>query len=244
MGKITQGKEPTMAQSAIATAADYADAMQTARRAKNVVLLLLLLALLAQLTLFLLVRFGQVRLEPAPPGAIVATPVPADEATAPPATLPAAAPRTPDLVRYLVGFTGFAGLALSLLLIVVVLLILMIMLVGRLIGVNRVTSAFIWAAVLLILLFPWQAFLNWHQLAEVMRIPGVLFTYQELSEPRVTDHTLPWQNQVLLWSRYIVFPVIAMIILLAVQVKTSRGMKLALGEVEPEAPADTDTLPA
>ena len=45
---------------AIATAADYADAMITARRAKNIILLILLLTLLGQLTIFFVVRYTTV----------------------------------------------------------------------------------------------------------------------------------------------------------------------------------------
>ena len=46
----------------IAVAADYADAMMTARKAKNVLFLLLLLVLLTQLALFFLLKFNVVRL--------------------------------------------------------------------------------------------------------------------------------------------------------------------------------------
>src|SRR5688572_32827768 len=46
----------------IATAADYADAIMTARRAKNTLFLLLLLILLAQLALFFLGRNDVVRI--------------------------------------------------------------------------------------------------------------------------------------------------------------------------------------
>src|SRR5438045_2696468 len=46
----------------IAVAADYADAMMTARRAKNWLFILLLLVLLTQLVLFFLLRFHVIRL--------------------------------------------------------------------------------------------------------------------------------------------------------------------------------------
>jgi len=47
----------TQVQTTIATAADYADAMITARRAKNWLLTLLLLILLAQLAIFFVARY-------------------------------------------------------------------------------------------------------------------------------------------------------------------------------------------
>ena len=49
-----------MADREIATAADYADAMLTARRAKHVMVLLLLLMLLAQFAFFFVLRFTDV----------------------------------------------------------------------------------------------------------------------------------------------------------------------------------------
>ena len=45
---------------AIATAADYADAMITARRAKNILLLIILLTLLTQIGVFFGVRYSNV----------------------------------------------------------------------------------------------------------------------------------------------------------------------------------------
>ena len=48
----------------IATAADYADAIMTARRAKNTLFLILLLILIAQMTLFFLGRNDVVKLDP------------------------------------------------------------------------------------------------------------------------------------------------------------------------------------
>ena len=50
----------------IATAADYADAMMTARTAKNWLFLLLLIVLLTQLTVFFLARYSDVIFPQAP----------------------------------------------------------------------------------------------------------------------------------------------------------------------------------
>src|ERR1700754_2236040 len=121
---------------AIATAADYADAMLTARRAKNVFVLLLLLMILAQLMLFFLVRFDVITISAI--NAITA------------ATAPASQPSqdTINKMHYLTSGFLFLGVALSVLLSFVLLLIVNIMLVGRLIGVSRVTSAYLWCLVL------------------------------------------------------------------------------------------------
>src|SRR6202035_1806016 len=63
-------------------------------------------------------------------------------------------------LQCLVALIDFLGIVLAVVLALVLLLIVGIMLVGRLIGVARVTSAYIWCLVLGVLLFPWQAFLS------------------------------------------------------------------------------------
>ena len=109
----------------IATAADYADAMLTARRAKNWLVLLLLLMLLGQLALFFVLRHW--------PDMITNF-------------------KQAFVLKYLVAITDFLGIVLAAVLSMVLLLIVGIMLVGRLIGVARVTSAYICCLVLIALL--------------------------------------------------------------------------------------------
>src|SRR4051794_10357993 len=111
-----------MSDQAIATAADYADAMLTARRAKNAILLLLLLMVLLQIGLFVLARFDVIRTDSA---AVIAP-------TATVTTQPARA-SSRDLMIYAIGGTAFLGVTLSIVLCFVLLLIVTIMLVGRLI---------------------------------------------------------------------------------------------------------------
>src|SRR5687768_13926969 len=133
---------------AIETAADYADALMTSRRAKNALVLILILILLVQLALFFLVRYDVVKTPTLPPdslGAAITQPAPRDWWT---------------MMHYVIGLTAFLGVALSVVLAFVVMLILNIMLVGRLVGAGRLTSAYIWSIVAVFFFFPWQAFLN------------------------------------------------------------------------------------
>src|SRR5437667_11814744 len=109
-----------MTDPAIATAADYADAMYTARRSKNLLVLLVFVMLLIQLGLFLVARYTDY---------IISSP-----ATTQPA------PKWVDLLQYLVGLSAFVGVIVTVVLSLVLLLIVNIMLVGRLIGVARCTS--------------------------------------------------------------------------------------------------------
>ena len=140
--------------------------------------------------------------------------------------------------------TGFLGIALAIVLAVVLLLIVTIMLVGRLIGVSRVISGFIWCLVLIVMLFPWQAMLvsptSVSYGAESAEHPefrwcGVLYTWGEVIQPArgaQFDSSLAATFTVLRWARFAGFPVLAIILLLMVQVKSSRGLRMALGEVE------------
>src|SRR5450432_97047 len=153
----------------IATAADYADAMITARRAKNLLVLLLLLCLLGQLALFFLIRFDVISID-------------SSFSTTMPANINV---NWPDVLHYVMGMTTFLGVTMTIVLGFVLLLIVNIMLVGRLIGLRRATGAYIWCLVLLVLLFPWQSFLNNAGLTPdqaTFKIPGVLCTWSELSQ--------------------------------------------------------------
>jgi hypothetical protein len=203
----------------IATAADYADAMITARRAKKLLFFLLLLILLAQLIVFGVARFTDVLF--------------VDPAVA--ATQPATAPAgvAHDVLRYVIGVTVFLGIVLAIVQSIVLLLLLNIMLIGRLIGVARMTSAVVWSLVLLVLLFPWQAFLETYD----WKPTGALYTWAEL----VKDARFPGglsEHSWLKWWRFVVFPVVALILHLSIRVKSNRGLRQALGEIPPDGRID------
>jgi hypothetical protein len=205
---------------AIATAADYADAMYTARRAKNLLVLLVFVTLLLQLGLFFVARYTDY---------IVAGPA---------TTRPM--PLWVDWLQYLVGASAFLGVVLTIVLGFVLLLIVNIMLVGRLIGVARTTSAYVWCLLLLVLLFPWQAFLSDSTFVNPnFKIPGVLYTWNELITMAKFGMTksaeLP--ELILRWARFVAFPVLAIIITLAIQMKSNQGLRQAFGETDPDSTA-------
>lgn len=227
--------QPNSAASALATAADYADAMMIARRAKTWLFVILLLMLLAQLAIFFAARYAH-GIVPPPPTAQPAQSVQPIAATQAVPLETADASPLAAVLEYLTGIIDYLGMTLVVVLAVVLLLIVMIMLVGRLIGVSNVTSAFIWCIVFGVLLFPWQAFLNFPHLAGApFRLPGVLYTWAELVR-EVHFDPADWAERLLKWARFVVFPLFAMAILLAIQVKSNRGLKLALGEAEPPSP--------
>ena len=243
-----------MPQSSIAVSADFAEALLTARRAKGWLVALLLVMILLQITLFFLVRFEIISLSPSTPtpaaAPVVSTLPPTtqpddddDDETTVAAPAPTVSQPTTDtrpsarqkMLQYVVGLTTFLGIVLMLVLDIVLLLIINIMLLGRLIGISRVMSSFIWAVLLTSLLFPWQAFLNNQGLTELeapFKIPGVLYTWNELKIAREQFASPDNNILVLKWSRFVAFPIAAVVLLLMVHAKSKRGMKMALGETD------------
>ena len=244
----------------IAVAADYADAMMTARRAKNWLFILLLLVLLTQLTIFFLLRFRVLQLDRdvsvTVPTGVEASTQPGEGTTQPATDATATVETTTksfdvgDVLRYVIPVTDFLGVTLTVVLAVVLLLIVTIMLVGRLIGVSHVTSAFVWCVLLAVMVFPWQAFLLGSYRAArpaspgeadmplrnpdsdpQFKIPGALYTWEELRRDYDFDNQSALQD-VLKWARFAGFPILALLLLLMVQAKSSRGLKYALGESE------------
>ncbi|MDB5299488.1 MAG: hypothetical protein JWO87_1151 [Phycisphaerales bacterium] len=240
-----------------AVAADYADAMLVARRAKNTLFLFLALILIVQLAMFFVARYvGRIDLR-----TVVTTSAnPVDAATTRSSTdtpivehTPTAGGRSSRLsapaFEYLIALTDYGGVVFTIVLAVVLLLIITIMLVGRLVGVSHVTSAFCWAVFLMVLMFPWQAFLNSEDAAGVrsssssqvsgelapdttgVRIPGVLYTWPELRNHY--DFPSGWNLPAILkWARFVGFPLLALVVLLMIQGRSSRGLRFALGEAE------------
>jgi hypothetical protein len=227
-------------------AADYADALLSARRGKNVLFVLLLIALLIQLALFFVARFTTV--------------LPLHD------TGSTSAAGRQAMLRYLLGMTDFMGLVLPILLGVVLMFIVNTLLAGRLLGAGRVTSAFMWTMLLALLLFPWQALFNNPASAADptlgvlgVTVPGSLYTYAEFVDPHMGAAFATGRDAVgaanavnyasfltLRWARFVAFPVLSLLILIAIQIKSNRGLRQALGGGDTDAPIDpllpTDSL--
>jgi hypothetical protein len=212
-----------MTQTHFTTSADYADSLLTARKAKGALTLLLLLVLLSQLALFFSLRYWK------------PLPVAVTEQQQ----------HVRDVIQYVVGLLDFGGLILPALLSVVLLIILQVQLVGRLLGTGRMTSALIWSALLVILLFPWQAVLNNPAInadptanALGMKIPGVIYTWAEISNPVVgatfNTNAIDTKPDLLAaglhWARYVAFPLLTILILTNIHFKTRKSLQQSLGE--------------
>jgi hypothetical protein len=203
-----------MISTTLAIAADYADAIAVARRAKNWCFLLLLLVLVAQVGIFFVARY-EPKLMAVPTGGAVGM------------------VKWTTFLEYAIDVTDFLGMVVAIVLAIVMLLLVGIMLVGRLVGVAYVTGAFIGTAVLVVLLFPWQAFLNQSPGPYSMdvRIPGVLYTWPEL-QARHDFASTPVLDAILPWARFAGWPAVALIVLAGTQVRANRGLAMALGETD------------
>ena len=137
----------------------------------------------------------------------------------------------------------FLGAIFSIILAIIVLLIVLTMLVGRLLGVANTTSAFVWAVVLAVMMFPWHLFYSPETSRDTMstnsadirlddyRWPGATYTWGELKQGAnfTGDQT---KIAVLRYARFVGYPFVALVILFMVQAKSGRGVKYALGEAE------------
>jgi hypothetical protein len=190
----------------LASSADFADALLTARRGRSVLVSLILVILLFQIGLFFAARFK----------------IAIDGSSA-----------TLDFLKYVVDITDFLGVVLPGVLAMVLLLITLVMLVGRVLGVSRIVSAFIACLVLMTLMFPWQAlFMNQTFDSDQFRIPGVLYTWTELVL-RARVHPDRPTLALLYWARFVGWPVAAVLIVLKIQFASGKGLGAALRGTKP-----------
>jgi hypothetical protein len=216
--------------SSVATAADYADAMLTARTARTIFAFALMVILVLQLVLFILVHFTTKLNQHVTPDSLAAaqiTPAAVTQAAITPTAPQRSMPR--QILKYIVGLSDYFGLIFSVLLCLMLLLLLNVMLIGRLIGVSHVTSAFIFSLIVLLLVFPWQAFLNNQDLtAETFKVPGVLYTWNELTLHGHFENT--GNGMLQNWFRFFLAPIITIILVLTILLKSGHGLRMALGE--------------
>jgi hypothetical protein len=90
------------------------------------------------------------------------------------------------------------------------------------------------STVLLLLLFPWQAFLGGQLMHRDFIIPGVLYTWDELSSGAKFVSSFSDLESIsqtcLRWARFVAFPIAAIVIVLLVQSRSTRGLRQAISE--------------
>lgn len=203
-------------QRVIAIAADYADALLVARRAKRLLVLLLVVIVLAHLAIFFTAHFAPDVLNRGVGGS---------------ATQPARW-NVSDFLHYFTSASLFGSIVFAVLLVLTLFLTIHIMLVGRLIGVRDVTRSLTTSFLLLVLLIPWQTLLVTQNLSsQDAVIPGILSTWREVGGRVPMKGGDPFA-QFLYWARFAGLPILGLILLLLIQVRSGRGLKYALGEEE------------
>ena len=198
----------------LATALDYADALSAARSIRRWLGALLVLVVLYEVALFLAVHYRTTPLLT-------------------PATQPSDDIRTQSLHLGMV-LARVLGFIVPLLLEADLLVILNIMLIGRLIGAASVLRACVWGVLLQLMLFPWETFLS-HQgiSADAFEFHGAIYGWSELVANGRWDAALSPTETALRWWRFAAYPVLAVVLLLWVQYKSGRGLRLAQGETTP-----------
>ena len=187
----------------LASIADYADALTTARRARSVLVLIVSVLLIFQIALFFAARY---RIQ-----------IDADSAQV-------------DVLKYAVGLTNFLGVVTPIVLAFVLFLIVEVMLMARLLGIARVVWGFVACIVLITLMFPWQAFLMNQSFTSVeFKIPGVLYTWEELVL-RARAHPVGFLRELLFWARFVLWPGVALVLTWMIQYQSGRGLRTAFGE--------------
>jgi len=198
---------------------EYRQAFASVRCAKNWFLWLILLSLLIQLTCFVLVRYAKVTEAQEP--AIVAN-----------AKTPASAPaeseevtkaeRWSTVLKWVLPVTRYVAFVAGGLLVLTLLLSVKLALVGRTGGVAGYISAFFWSLLLLVVLVPWQQVLPGSTVT-----CGVTYNLGHLLDQtaKIGTDDAGWTVKTLYYVRFIAYPVIVLILMLAVQRKYSRGRK-------------------
>jgi hypothetical protein len=103
---------------------------------------------------------------------------------------------------------------------------LLVVLIAQAPGVAQLTRSLIWSILLVFMFLPWQYF------ARDFPIPGVIYSYNELLrliEPHLTGEVVPRFKVFLLYGRFVVWPLIGLLVLLITAERFRAGIMIAIG---------------
>jgi hypothetical protein len=210
--------------------AEYSQALRSIRRAKNWFFLLIGLAIVVQIAAFVGVQFfglldGSQAVTGSPAAAQEAVPA---SMPAPPATgrqLMMTSQNWYSLLSGLLPGAQVLALVMVVLLVLTLLLAAMVSLVGRLGGVDGMIGAFFWSLILLVVLIPWQDFLQ-------MRLAsGALFNLDELIaaakgiKKAWGAEDVGMSRYILYYARFLGYPLVALVIWLSKQGRFGYGYR-------------------
>lgn len=198
---------------------DYELGLRKLRRLRSLAGLLLLLALLTQLVLFFLARYDVIEVSEASAGGAfyrVSELSPAE-----------------STLHYVLGGTASLSVLLAVVLVITVIAEGLLIVVSRRLGVAATISALLWSLVLLVLVFPSQLFFGEAALSRsVFALPGAVFTFGELRTYGLDADDWGSAGTYFDFLRFAVAPLAAIIVLMLALIKSGRGFKLALGEID------------
>jgi len=203
-------------------------AFKSVKAGKNWFMLFVVLAILVQLGGFSAVNWVGVIDE-------LHRPEPTETPASEPATQPGAEPEAVgaatmwnDILHWVFPATKFLAFAAGGLTVVTLMLAVQLSVVGRLQGIASLTGAFLWSLLLLAIVTPWQQVLAGSFAA------GALYNLGELTE--ITAKVKPsWGatgvqllDQIIYYARFVAYPVLGLLVWLAVMLKFAGGYKQSI----------------
>jgi len=110
--------------------------------------------------------------------------------------------------------------------VIIVFITLLVILVAQAPGVAQITRSLIWSVLLLFMILPWQYF------ARDFPIPGVIYGYNEMLRSigrHVTGESVSRFDVVVVYLRFVVWPVVGLLVLLIMSERFRAGIMLAIG---------------
>jgi len=223
-------------------AADYTAAFKSLRGAKNFFWWLIIIALAVQLVCFVLVQWV---------GVVDAKYEAAPEVTT--QTVKQVAERQSDaagtaavwdeLLHWVLPLTKFVAFISALLLVFMLVISLKLSLIGRLGGAAGMIGAVLWSLLLLVMVTPWQ------QIMDTSAACGALYNLGDLTRS-VREVKSGWgakdvsfMRHMMHLGRFILYPVVAMLIWLLVQVRFACGYRKIKAYLKAQTPAPVAETP-
>ncbi len=211
--------------------AEWAKALDSVKAAKNLFWVLIGLSILIQIGAFVAVNsFG------------VIDPSEYSQDGAQPTTAEAAG-KTESItwwnhtLKWVLPATKFVALVAAVLLSLMLLLAVKLSLVGKLSGIDGYMSSFLWSLVLGVMLIPWQQLLNFELASGALFNLGQLKAALAQVKPAFGAQDPSRIARLLFYLRFAIYPIAALFVMLAVQVKFARGLRATL---ELFAPTDQE----
>ncbi len=197
---------------------EYALAIQSVKRFKNLLLLLFLLTVLVQGAAFVLLEFTDVL--NAPPPKNVAVEAADEESTSTSADVETLCPVWSETLHWALPATKFFALVFSGLLAMVLMLAVKLSLLGRGAGTRRFLGAFFWSLILLAIVVPWQ------QVYHGNLACGALYSFGELIRGHNAFHALTTPtvaDAMFYYARFLAYPTVVLLVWLLVAIRSAGG---------------------